>query len=232
MIPILYYPIAFAGIRAVVSGQVRRSIRHGIALSATEAVAHFTGFLTSSIVDVTVNVLVITAALFWAPRWFSDATAVLIVCSVYASSMLHGGTKLLCNARFLLVLCKHHHLNLKRLLYEEIYHSAHWQAAEQISKLGVLKRACYALGRGPSAECIARQIAETAVPLIWRRILMRATIAVVTIFVYVVVFRCLVAPFLIRQSTAMSLFQAFLWPFAYSIDYFLGTSLTALIHSA
>jgi hypothetical protein len=223
MHPLIVLPIAFAGSRAIVSGIINRRIDHGIAETTTEAVRRIYRSLLKSLFEMGINVAIFLTAVYKARDFFDYQTAVLIICSVYAGSIIHAVLKLIGNLSLIISLLKRYRLNLKKLVYSEIYEKAYYEAQQKLAELGVVGRFFYKLSSGPDATTIALAIAGSAAPIIWRRIVTKLVMVGLTIGVYIMVFRILVSPFLIQQATHFNLLQAFLWPFAYSVDFFLGT---------
>jgi hypothetical protein len=62
-------------------------------------------------------------------------------------------------------------------------------------------------------------------------IVARVVATVVVIALYVVIFVLYTRPILIHEATHLNWGQAFLWPFAFSVDYFLHTNTRAWIVS-
>jgi hypothetical protein len=82
-----------------------------------------------------------------------------------------------------------------------------------------------------SNEEIAREVAIKATPAIWSRVVGRFTATATDLVAYIVVFRFLVAPYLITGHTKLTVWQALLYPIAYASDYFFGTSFVKYVHS-
>jgi hypothetical protein len=231
MQPLIVLPIAFAGTRAIVSGIINRRIDRGIAETTTEAVRRIYRSLLKSLFEMSINVAIFLAAVYKAGDIFDHQTAVLIICSVYAGSIIHAVWKFGINMRLIITLLKKYNLNLKKFVYSEIYEKAHFEAQQKLAGMGMVGRFFYKLSSGPDATTIALSIAGSAAPIIWRRIATKLVMVGLTIGVYIMVFRILVSPFLIQQTTHFNLLQAFLWPFAYSVDYFFGTALSQWVTS-
>jgi hypothetical protein len=231
MQPLIVLPIAFAGTRAIVSGIINRRIDRGIAETTTEAVRRIYRSLLKSLFEMGINVAIFLAAVYKAGDIFDHQTAVLIICSVYAGSVIHAVWKFGGNLSLIVSLLKKYRLNLKKFVYSEIYEKAYYEAQQKLTDLGMVGRFFYKLSSGPDATTIALAVAGSAAPIIWRRIATKLVMVSLTIGVYIMVFRILVSPFLIQQTTDFNLLQAFLWPFAYSLDYFLGTEFSRWVMS-
>jgi hypothetical protein len=224
-------PFAFAGTRAIVSGVINKRINRGVNDSATEAVRRIYRSLMKSLFEIGINVVIFLAAVYKAREIFDYPTAVLIICSVYTGSIVHAGFKLACNLSLIINVLKKYRLNLKKFVFSEIYDKAHREAQQKLADMGMVSRFFYKISSGPDATTIALVIADNAAPIIWKRILTKLVMVGLTIGLYIMVFRILISPFLIQQTTHFNLLQAFLWPFAYSLDYFLGTAFSSWVRS-
>jgi hypothetical protein len=226
MQPIILLPIVFAGTRALVSRMVNQRIDRGIAETTTEAVQRISRSLLKSLLEMGLNVVIFLAVIYKAGDFFDHQTAVLLICSVYAGSIIHAVWKLSANLSLIITLVKKYRLNLKKFVYAEIYEKAHFEAQQKLAEMGMVGRFFYKVSSGPDATTIALAVAGRAAPIIWRRILTKGVMVGLTIGMYIMVFRVLISPFLIQQTTRFNLLQAFLWPFAYSVDFFLGADLS------
>jgi hypothetical protein len=231
MQPVIVIPLVFAGTRAIVSEIINRRIDRGIAETTTEAVRRIYRSLLKSLFEMGINVAIFLTAVYKAGEFFNYQTTVLIICSVYAGSVIHAVWKLTGNLSLIITLLKKHRLNLKKFVYSEIYEKAYLEASQKLAGMGMVGRFFYKLSSGPDATTIALAIAGGAAPVIWRRILSKLVMVGLTIGIYVMVFRILVSPFLIQQTSHFNLMQAFLWPFAYSLDFFLETEISRWVGS-
>ncbi len=82
-----------------------------------------------------------------------------------------------------------------------------------------------------SNEEISSDVAQKAVSAIWGRVVGRFTATATALAAYVVVFRFLVAPYLITAHTKLTVWQALLYPIAFASDYFFGTSFVKHVHA-
>jgi hypothetical protein len=74
-----------------------------------------------------------------------------------------------------------------------------------------------------SNEQIAYAVARKATPAIWNRVLGRLLVTATALVSYIIVFRFIVAPYLVTKSTKLTIWQALLYPLAYASDFFFGT---------
>ena len=82
-----------------------------------------------------------------------------------------------------------------------------------------------------SNEDISREVAQKATSAVWGWVVGRFMATTAALVAYIVFFRFLVAPYLVTQSTKLTVWQALLYPIAYASDYFFGTSFVKYVHS-
>jgi hypothetical protein len=205
------------------SAAVDQKVNQGIAETASVAVHQISRILIVHIAEISLNILIFLAIIFLAGSSFNYHTSVMLICSVYVGSLMHSTFKIIRNYDLILKITRHHHLNLKRFIFEQIYDNARLEAQEKFRRMGMLRRIFYKASAGPGADTIALRVANGAIALIWKRMLTRLFAILITVSLYILIFRMIVSPFLIQQATHFSLLQAFLWPFAFSIDYFFNT---------
>jgi hypothetical protein len=181
--------------------------------------------------EIAINILLFLIIVYKAEAYFDYQTSVLMICSVYVGSLIHSTYKTFKNFDLILILTRDYRLNIKRFIFEKIYENARSKAQQKVKSMGWLRRIIYAISLSPGADTIALRVAEGAMPLIWKRVLTRILVVLITISLYILIFRMIVAPFLIQQTTHFTLFQAFLWPFAFSVDFFFNTAFSSWVLS-
>jgi hypothetical protein len=82
-----------------------------------------------------------------------------------------------------------------------------------------------------SDEEISSEVAHKAVSAVWSRVVGRFMATTTALAAYIVVFRFVVAPYLITTHTKLTVWQALLYPIAFASDYFFGTSLVKHVHA-
>jgi hypothetical protein len=182
----------------------------------------------STLINVSVNVGVLLAAVYGLRERLPAQQLVLIVCSVYAASVLHAGVKLALNAWWIADLGRH-------LLRHGVHGPKAW-VRERVARevhahfrhMGWLRRLVYPLSGAPRREELIELLTREIWPVVATKLLTILAIVVT----YVAVFSLHTRPVLIAEATHLNWLQAFLWPFAYAIDYFLSTHLAAWIEGA
>ncbi|CAB1083986.1 hypothetical protein D1AOALGA4SA_11520 [Olavius algarvensis Delta 1 endosymbiont] len=228
---IILLPMAYAGLRLVASSAVGKKVNQGIDESTTTAVSQISRALFVNLVEISINILLFFGVIYGSGTVFDFRTSLTIICSVYVGSLMHSIYKFVRNLNFIWVLIRDYHLNLKRYIFSQIYMNARSKAQEKLYGMGSIKRMVYKASKGPGPDTIAMRVAKGALPLIWNRVSTRLLAVLFTAFLYILIFRMVVAPFLIQETVHFSLFQAFLWPFAYSVDFFFHTNFSNWVTS-
>lgn len=224
MPPIFLIPLVYAGLRTVISAAVGHKVDRGIDETAALAVRQISRSIMVNFAEISVNIMVFLVIIYKAGVFVDYQTSVLLICSVYVGSLLHSSYKIIRNFKRVLIIARDYRLNIKRYMFEQLYENARLAAHEQLDRMGVLRRIVYTISSGPGADTIAMRVAAGAMPLIWKRVFSGLIAAAITVSLYIVVFRMIISPFLIQQTTHFTLVQALLWPFAFSIDFFFNTS--------
>jgi hypothetical protein len=231
MPPIILIPLAYAGLRTAIATAVEHKVRQGIGETAVQAVHQVSHTLIVQLAEISINILLFLLIIYKAAALFDYHTTVLMICSVYVGSLIHSTYKIIKNFNLILNIIRDYRLNIKQYLFEQIYENTRLEARREFESMGLLKRVFYRASAGPGENTIALRIANGTLPLIWHRVLTRLVMILVTVGLYILIFRMIVSPFLIQQTTHFSLLQAFLWPFAYSIDFFFHTAFSSLVLS-
>ena len=184
-----------------------------------EAMERVNQALLRSCVDIVLNLVILLTAIFGSRYWFSQDQSTLIITGAYLVSALYGCLRLLLNAReiarFSIYLFRYRQKAFHRWVAFQI--APHVHAAYE--ELHFLQKLVVAFGPGPSRS----EYIEMQTSLIVRSTAIQVGLWCAIMLLYVGVFRFTVAPMLIEDVTGLSLFQAFLWPFARSVDYCFGT---------
>ncbi|WP_147284747.1 hypothetical protein [Haemophilus paraphrohaemolyticus] len=82
---------------------------------------------------------------------------------------------------------------------------------------------------GEDERVIARRVTSEAVDSIYTRVINIIIRIILMFFAYLLIFRVLIAPFLMENATGLSMFKSAIYPIFYTLDYFFGTSLLDII---
>jgi len=226
---VLYYlylllPISYLFLREAVARRCATSL----SLGASQAVERLDQAIVHSIIEVCINVAALLLAVLAAPRWWPHKTAILLTTIVYMGTVLRGMAKVLLSLReslsFTSHLVRYRREGPRRWVAAQISPEVH----RRFDQMGVVARALNYLAGGPSRQQYIEVQARIIVEALTRKVLCLACVFVL----YVGLFRLVAAPILIEDATGFDALQAFLWPFAYSVDHFLGTRMSDFVQRA
>ncbi len=186
---------------------------------------HLDRALVHSIIEICINVAALSLAVLGAPHWWPHTPAILVTTIVYMGTVLRSVAKVAFHLRKLLSFTSH----LLRYRRQGPYHWVATRIAPEVQsgfdQMGVVQRVLNYLGGDPSREQYIEIQARISVEALTRK-----SVLLVSIFIlYVGLFRFVAAPILIDDATGFDALQACLWPFAYSIDHFMGTNLSGCV---
>ncbi len=195
-----------------------------------ESVKRILELFTAQIVKIVVNVLLLVVAVYGAGWFFSRRMSVLVICTVYMASVIEGLVRFFRGLPDLFSLLSVHHGNPRSFISGRVHREVYQRLVEADAR-GSLVRRLFKQIMLRSNEDIARDVVQRTTPAIWRRVIGRFAVTTTALVAYIVVFRFLVAPYLITGHTKLTVWQALLYPVAYASDYFFGTSFMKYVHS-
>jgi hypothetical protein len=225
MIEPLLFPAFFFVARFFVAEGVSRALVQRLAQARSTAVRAVNRTFASTVLNVSVNVTVLLAAVYGFRDRLPAGELVLVISTVYATSVLHAALKLVTNGYWIYDLSRH-------LLHHGVHGPKAWlrsQVAREVQadfqQMGVLRRLAYRFSGAPRPG----DLVEILTREIWKLVAVKLSTIVAIVALYIALFSLYMRPILVHQATRLNWLQAFLWPFAYSIDYFLQTHTTAWI---
>ena len=195
-----------------------------------ESVKRILALFTAQIVKIVVNVLLLLVAVYGSGWFLKRGTSVLVICSVYMASVVESLVRLLRGLPDLFSLLFVHHGNPRSFISGKVHREVYQRLVETDARNSMFKRLFKHIMLRSNEE-IAREVAQKATPAIWGRVVGRFMATATALVAYIVVFRFLVAPYLITEHTKLTVWQALLYPIAYASDYFFGTSFVKYVHS-
>jgi hypothetical protein len=225
---ILIFPLLFLVSRVVLSTSVTRLFTSRLLAQRQSAVRAVNAILLSTIAEVSLNVGVLLAAVYGLRHHLSMSQLVLVVCSVYAATVLHTVLKLVLNAYWLIDLVTY-------LLRHGLYGPKTWlrahvtrQVEAHFRQMGIMKKFAYRLSGAPPRE----ELIDLMTHEIWKVVAIKVLAIFAIIIIYLALFSLHIRPILIADTTHLNWIQAFLWPFAYAVDYFLPTHCMGWVKAA
>lgn len=209
-----------------VTEQEEEGIAAGIARGSEEAVQEVQSLLSRqfkhALIRLSINSLLLIAAVLLIPVLFSHAAAVFLIALSYFISLLQGIWQSLHYLRFFKDIYRSHRLNLKIYLeariYERVYEIAAAEAAQKTDNLW--HQFFGSRSAQDIAQTIARHSAVNASTLIWAYLWKKGLLWIIVLITYYLLARFLVIPFLISQETQLSLLDTLIYPIVFTLNYF------------
>ena len=221
------FPFSLAIAKILASNYVSRRMKM---TAEYESVRRILSMFTAQIVKSVVNAILLLAAVYGAGLIFNRRTSVLVICSVYMASVIESLVRLVRGLPDLFSLVFIHRCSPRSFIRARVQREVYQRLGEVDARSSVFKRLFKQIMLRSNVE-IAREVAQKATPVIWSRVVGRFTATATALVAYIVVFRFLVAPYLIAGHTQLTVWQALLYPVAYASDHFFGTSLVKHVHS-
>ncbi len=219
MIEPVLFPALFFAARYVVSEGASRALVQQLTLARHAAVRAVNEIFISTVVNVAVNIAVLMTAIYGLRDSLAETQLVLVVSTVYAASVLHAALKLTSNAWWIYDLARY-------LLRHGVHGPKAWlrfyvtrEVRAHFQKMGPLRRLAYRFSSAPRPP----DLVEILTREIWKPVAAKVSAIVVIVALYIVMFSLYTRPILVEEATHLNWLQAFLWPFGFSVDYFLHT---------
>lgn len=223
MIPFIV-PVVITSLKIFVKHSVTEGIADGISEASFKIERKMIKVIISTFLNIFVNVVLLVFAVYFLPLVFDKYIVIYAVCSVYLGSIIYGLYSVIENFPIMLKYIFKYKLNLKHYIYNEIYAEAHNKTISQISKMNIFKKGLNRIF-GESPSNIAYSIASSTTSIVIKKVTLIVIILTISFTAYVVIFRIIVAPILIDNSTQLNVFQAILYPLLYTMDYFFNTNI-------
>jgi hypothetical protein len=185
---------------------------------------------TAQIVRTVVNMLLLLVAVYGAGWVLDRRTSVLVICSVYMASVVEGLVRVMRGLPDIITLLFVHHGNPRSFIRAKVHQEVYRRLIEADARRSAFTRLFKRL-LVRSNEEIAREVAHGVTSAIWSRVVGRLIATTTALIAYIILFRFLVAPYLITRQTTLTAWQALLYPVAYASDYFFGTSFVKQVHA-
>ena len=90
MMLVNYFPIVYATARATVAYQVAKHIKSAVPIFIGAVRERLSCFLSGALTEMTLSILLLLAAACWAEHIFGWQETLVLVCSIYAGSILRN----------------------------------------------------------------------------------------------------------------------------------------------
>jgi hypothetical protein len=217
-------PVVIGITKLIVNKTVAEGISDGVSEAKYEVDRKITKSLVSTLINIFINVVSLMVAIYLLPFVVDTEVVIYVVCSVYLGSILYGLYGVIVNSPLIFKFVFQHKLNLRDYVYNEIYSEAHIKARNEINTTNIIVRALNGVF-GKSASDIASSIAHSTTNIVIKKVTSIVVILSIIFLAYVLIFRVLVSPILIENSTQLNVFQAAFYPLLYAVDYFFHAKL-------
>ncbi len=213
------FPVGLAFAKLLVSAYVSGRIQ---VTAEYVSVRRIFALLTELMVRIAVNVLLLLVAVYGSRLFLGRHVSVIVICSVYMASIVESIVRLLRGLPDIFLFTIKHRFNLRSYINARIRQEVLERLYREDVR-GLFFKRLFKKVMLHSNEQIAYEVAQKATPAIWNRVLARLLITVTSLVIYVVVFRFVVAPYLVTRFTKLTIWQALLYPLAFASDFFFGT---------
>lgn len=217
--PVFAFPLIMLAARMITAHLMSQAVAAHLATGLGRAERVINATLVSTLSQFGLNIAVLLFAVYGLRGRIAPQTLELVVTSVYAASILHVMARFVMNFGLVLELARH-------LLLHGWHAPRAWirtQVAREIdahlARVGWLTRLVHRLSAGPKRE----DLIELTTHEVWRVVYTRLLLLLFLVMAYILIFNLWTRPLLLKESTGLGWLQAFLWPFAHSVDYFFGT---------
>lgn len=215
-------------ITSKVSDGIANGIHKGTSTAKSEVLKKIYKGLYSSFLNVTFNIIVLCIAVYLIPKMVSEKeTSNFIISTIYLVSILQGMMNFLLKIPILSKIIFAYKFNLKSYLKDEIYTEVHKQARikaeNEINNTFIIVRPIVRFF-SPQPKNIAHSVAHStsirASKIIFHEIIKKVLILTLLFSSYYLIFRYIVAPFLLSSTTDMNMLETLIYPLRYSISFF------------
>ena len=225
-------PVATFAVRKYISDEISdavyNGIEEGVKTARTEALNAIYKGLYSAFSNISINIILLLIAIYLVPLIAKKDISIFIIANVYVGSIIHGIYTSYTKIPILYKIVSKYKLDFKSYLKDEIYSKAYSEAYHRADKeiedtFILFKPFVSVFGDSPDeiAHRVAHSTSLKASEIIFHEVIKKASIIAIFIVVYYVLFRYVVAPFLIHDVTGMGIFDTLIYPFIFSIKYFI-----------
>ena len=209
----------------IVGQLMTRTVAARLAAGHSRAERMISDALVSTLSQLGLNVAVFLIAVYGLRGRIAPGLVELVVTSVYAASVLHFTSRFVLQFRLMKELAAHLLLHGWHAPRAWIRTQVTREIDARLARMGWLTRLIHRLGPGPKRE----DLIELSTREVWRLVYARLLLLLFMVTAYILIFNVWTRPLLLREATGLGWLQAFLWPFAHSVDYFFGTQTSSWI---
>jgi hypothetical protein len=223
--PVMAFPLIYVVARMIAVQVLSRTVAAHLATGRSRAERMISDALVSTLTQLGLNVAVFLIAVYGLRDRVAPGTVELAVTGVYAASVLHFMTRFVSQFSLMKEIAAHLFLHGWHAPRAWIRTQVTREIDARLAKMSWLTRLIHRLGPGPKRE----DLIELSTREIWQLAYARLLLLLLIVTVYVLIFNLWTRPLLLSETTGLGWLQAFLWPFAHSVDYFFGTQTSSWI---
>lgn len=223
--PVFAFPLIYVAVRMIAGHLMTRAVAARLAAGRGRAERMINDALVSALTQLGLNVTVFLIAVYGLHGWTAPGTVELVVTSVYAASVLHFLSRFVSQFSLIRELAAHLFSHGWRAPRAWIRTQVASEIDARMARMGWLTRLVHRLGPGPKRE----DLIELTTREVWRLVYARLLLLLFMVTAYIFIFNVWTRPLLLREATGLGWLQAFLWPFAHSVDHFFGTQTSSWV---
>lgn len=205
-------------LKKIVENKVTESINDGVTRSILEINKAFIKLEMAQLTNIVTNISLLLLGVYVLPLFVSKETVIFTICSIYFSSILYGVWQTITKIPNFFSFFFQYKGNVKKYIHDKIYDEVYREADNEIRNLPFFSSLMNDLF-GKSAHEIAYQITKNSFSLTLTKIIWTLIRLIIVLSIYIFIFRAMIAPEMISNTTGFTWYQAFLYPFIFSIDF-------------
>lgn len=223
--PVFAFPLIYVAARMIATHLMTRTVAARLAAGRNRAERMINDALVSTLTQFGLNVAVFLVVVYGLRGRIAPGMVELVVTSVYAASILHVASRFVLQFRLVREVAAHLLLHGRHAPRAWIRTQVASEIDAHLARMGWLTRWVHRLGPGSQRE----DLIELSTHEVWRLVYARLLLLLFIVTGYILIFNVWTRPLLLREATGLGWLQAFLWPFAHSVDYFFGTQTSSWI---
>lgn len=223
--PVFAFPLIYVVARIIAGHLMTRAMATRLAAGRSRAERMINDALVSTLSQFGLNMAVFLVAVYGLRGRIAPGMVELVVTSVYAASVLHVVSRFVLQFRLVREFAAHLLLHGRHAPRAWIRTQVANEIDAHLASMGWLTRLVHRLGPGPKRE----DLIELTTREVWRLVYARLLLLLFMVMAYIFIFNIWTRPLLLKEATGLGWLQAFLWPFAHSIDYFFETQTSSWI---
>lgn len=227
----LIAPVATFAIKKYISSKISdalyNGIEEGVRTAKTEVLNAIYKGLYAAFSNISINIILLLMAVYLVPIFAERDISIFIIANVYLASIIHGAYNVYAKLPIAYRITSKYRLDFKSYLKDEIYAKAYseaeYRARREIEDTFILfKPFVFMFGDSPSeiAHMVANSTSIRASEIIFHEVIKKVSVIAAFVVIYYMLFRYVVAPFLLHDVTGMGVIDTLIYPFIFSIKYF------------